>query len=310
MRAKRRSMRSTRKVFSGGSTPASEPGYWEDHWAQAAHGDDPPPGVVMREILAFMPDTGLVLEAGCGAGGPLMLLEATGRSVVGLDFAAGTLMSLRDRMPQARLVVGNLMTLPLAQGSFDVVISLGAIEHDQRGPDAALVEHRRVLRHGGLFLVSVPRLSWLKRWNDFLHLTLARRSMRRSPRGRMVTRVRDTHIDERHDSGFIQYEFRRRTFREHLQSSGFEVVATRAHLTSAGIGESSFARRWIGSHSRPTYEGHGDPCGDSHHTERTYTSGIRRVVLGEEASGLSTRALRWVSREWLAHMDLFVARAC
>jgi SAM-dependent methyltransferase len=47
--------------------------------------------------------------------------------------------------------------MPYAGGTFDGVISLGVVEHDEAGPLAALRELRRVLRPGGVAIITVPR---------------------------------------------------------------------------------------------------------------------------------------------------------
>lgn len=96
-----------------------------------------------------------VLEAGCGEGYGADLLAGIATRVVALDYDRLTAEHVRRAYPRVGMVRGNLATLPLADGSVDVVANLQVIEHlwDQHG---FLVECRRVLRPGGRLLITTP----------------------------------------------------------------------------------------------------------------------------------------------------------
>lgn len=97
----------------------------------------------------------VVLEAGCGEGYGADRLTAAARRVVALDYDATTIAHVAARYPSVSAVRGNLAGLPLADGCLDVVANLQVIEHlwDQPG---FLAECARVLRPGGLLLLSTP----------------------------------------------------------------------------------------------------------------------------------------------------------
>ncbi len=61
------------------------------------------------------------------------------------------------------LVEGDALALPFADGTFDVVMSVCAIEHFDDGP-AALAEMARVLRPGGDLVMSADALTRADRW--------------------------------------------------------------------------------------------------------------------------------------------------
>jgi SAM-dependent methyltransferase len=96
-----------------------------------------------------------VLEAGCGEGYGADLLARVAERVLALDYDRLTAEHVHRVYPRVGVVRGNLATLPLADGSVDVVANLQVIEHlwDQHG---FLTECRRVLRPGGRLLVTTP----------------------------------------------------------------------------------------------------------------------------------------------------------
>jgi ubiquinone/menaquinone biosynthesis C-methylase UbiE len=61
------------------------------------------------------------------------------------------------------LVEGDALALPFADATFDVVMSVCAIEHFDDGP-AALAEMARVLRPGGDLVMSADALTRADRW--------------------------------------------------------------------------------------------------------------------------------------------------
>ncbi len=96
-----------------------------------------------------------VLEAGFGEGYGADLLAGVARRVVGVDYDESAVTHARDRYPRVEAVQGNLADLPLPDASVDVVVNLQVIEHlwDQ---SQFISGCRRVLRSGGLLLMSTP----------------------------------------------------------------------------------------------------------------------------------------------------------
>ena len=96
-----------------------------------------------------------VLEAGCGEGYGADLIADVAHSVIGLDYDEATVAHVRARYPRVDIRHGNLADLPLEDASVDVVVNFQVIEHlwDQA---QFVSECFRVLRPGGVFLVSTP----------------------------------------------------------------------------------------------------------------------------------------------------------
>jgi len=106
--------------------------------------------------LAARPVAGLrLLEVGCGAGGNLRFLLARGARVEGADISPRMVQLARhlnaDQGVDLPLHVIDGASLPHATGSFDVVLTVTALQHNHDGPQlTGLVRDIvRVLRPGG-----------------------------------------------------------------------------------------------------------------------------------------------------------------
>lgn len=106
-----------------------------------------------------------ILDAGCGTGGMMAWLGQYGR-VSGVDIADEALDLARSRA-LTRLVRGSVDALPFRSAQFDLVTSFDVLYHLRVSDDlAALAELHRVLRPGGLLLIRVPALNWLRGRHD------------------------------------------------------------------------------------------------------------------------------------------------
>jgi SAM-dependent methyltransferase len=99
-----------------------------------------------------------LLDIGCGAGGALVIAAEMGADVAGLDAAPNLVAIARERLPGARIEVGEMEELPFADRSFDIVTGINSF---QFAGDlvSALKEARRVLADDGTLLMLV----WGKR---------------------------------------------------------------------------------------------------------------------------------------------------
>ncbi|MBU8544285.1 MULTISPECIES: methyltransferase domain-containing protein [Roseomonadaceae] len=98
-----------------------------------------------------------VLDVASGEGYGAAILAGLARSVVGVEIDAASVDHAQAQYGSDRLrfLCGDAQALPLQDASIDLVVSFETLEHL---PDQArfLAEVRRVLRPGGVFLVSTP----------------------------------------------------------------------------------------------------------------------------------------------------------
>jgi SAM-dependent methyltransferase len=119
------------------------------------------------ERLAFLRREKLLLDVGAGTGlfaeelRPYLKVLA-----IDLDPHSLGLLRRRENLP---LMAGSALYLPLATSSVDVLTALDVLEH-LANDRAALVEFLRVVKPGGLVVLTVPALMSLwSEWDVSLH---------------------------------------------------------------------------------------------------------------------------------------------
>lgn len=122
-----------------------------------------------------------VLDVGCSFGYGSAAIAAhgpPGRAVVGVELDAQHLAEGARRFPWIRILEGDATALPLPDGLVDAVLLLDVLEH-LGDPRRAVAEAHRVLRPGGVLVVSVPHRGLLRRL-DALNVYTAMRRRRPS----------------------------------------------------------------------------------------------------------------------------------
>ena len=98
-----------------------------------------------------------VLDIACGEGYGSNLLAARARSVTGVDISEETIGYAQSKYVRDNLAFlpGSCLAIPAPDQSADVVVSFETLEHFVEH-EQFLAEVRRVLRPGGVFIVSTP----------------------------------------------------------------------------------------------------------------------------------------------------------
>jgi SAM-dependent methyltransferase len=138
---------------SGPAVPAA--GAWGadvENWAAIQEPQVVPLYEAALEALDLIPPSRM-LDAGCGAGRALVMAAARGSTVAGVDASEPMLAVARHRLPVAELKVGDLESLPWADGVFDAVTGFNSYQFAADSANA-LAEARRVTRAGGRVLIA------------------------------------------------------------------------------------------------------------------------------------------------------------
>jgi SAM-dependent methyltransferase len=160
-------------------------------------------------LLRHLPRQGLIVDAGCGSGKWPIYLRRRGYRVLGLEIDHAGCAIACENEPGLPMLQSDVRRIPLRSASVDAVISLGVVEHDEAGPQAALAEARRILAPGGLLILAVP-------FNNL---------WRRLIGNRLLDRVTRRRLAAGQQLGFNEYRFSRPEVRRYLAQAGFTPLA-------------------------------------------------------------------------------------
>jgi SAM-dependent methyltransferase len=129
-----------------------------------------------EDALTFQVKTGvppadlagkLVLDAGCGGGRYARLAGSHGARVLGVDLSAAVdkAAALCSGLAQVCIVQADLLDMPLPDGVFDLVFSIGVLHHTPN-PRRAFGQIARTVKPGGrlavwLYRKNTPPQEWL-----------------------------------------------------------------------------------------------------------------------------------------------------
>lgn len=134
---------------------------------------------VLEHVLRLLPvaaDGCRVFDAGCGAGVVSLALRRLGARVTVFDTFAEYGDTDENQMGTAGDIVsrfaangidaheGSLVSspLPVPEGTCDVVLFLAVIEHLHESPCRVLASLARLLKPGGLLVVTTPNHAWIR----------------------------------------------------------------------------------------------------------------------------------------------------
>lgn len=103
-----------------------------------------------------------ILESGCGLGRWVFYYHRRGYDITGLDWSAGTVKQIKAYDNSIQVLCGDVRNTTFKDNEFDVILSLGTIEHSIEGPEQALIEGYRILKRNGILIVAVPILTKMR----------------------------------------------------------------------------------------------------------------------------------------------------
>jgi ubiquinone/menaquinone biosynthesis C-methylase UbiE len=190
---------------------------WDSFW----HGLTPETEIRMWDfyggrqwILKNVPRYGKVLEAGCGLGRWVFYLTKLGIDIEGLDFHEMTVNAVKDWASiygfTDRFQTGDVTKLPYDDESISGYLSFGVIEHFEEGPTKPLIEAYRVLKPGGVAVITTPSLSFSQRF--FRTKKLLKKAAKKVLRRTI------------HESPFFQYWYTPRQLTRFIEQVGLKVM--------------------------------------------------------------------------------------
>lgn len=110
--------------------------------------------LVEKCIARLLPNRCNIIELGCGTGRTLPILMRHAQSLVGVEAYSESLAVAAERATGATLLRADVTQIPLGGSQFDLAVALDVLEHVE--PMAFLLEAGRLVRDGGVLLLTVP----------------------------------------------------------------------------------------------------------------------------------------------------------
>lgn len=195
-----------------------------EEWLSFWHGLTPKSEIQMWDyyggrpwILKYSPRFGKVCEAGCGLGRYVFYLSRLGVDIEGLDFEKQTIdylnnWKIKNGFIDVRFILSDVTQLPYEDNSLSGYISLGVVEHFVEGPQKTLEEAYRILRPGGIAIVTTPSISWYLFYRHYL----------KKPIKNFVKRLIGKKIVK---PVFFQYWYRPKKLRDFVENARLKVTS-------------------------------------------------------------------------------------
>lgn len=135
---------------------------WDKEWRDFAKNVYFKPNqFVVDEIVKLTNPKGKkILEVGAGSGSDAIMLAKKGAVVTTLDFSSQSTKICRllakKEGTKIKAVTADCQKMPFSNNTFDLVFSVGLVEHFQ-DPIPVIDEQLRVLKPGGYLIVDVPQ---------------------------------------------------------------------------------------------------------------------------------------------------------
>ena len=112
----------------------------------------------LDSLIEALPKNADVLDIGCGGACPVAAAISDRASITGVDISAVQIAEARKVLPDARLILGDIVAQHFDDASFDAVICLYTIIHLPRNEHEPLLQRiAHWLRPAGTLLMTVGR---------------------------------------------------------------------------------------------------------------------------------------------------------
>lgn len=117
--------------------------WWHTHRFQKAY-----------DIIDKIDENAIIVDLGCDGGNFTQKMLDLGE-VIGLDISSSFIRAGKNRVKKGHFILSDVHSLPLRDGSFNLVTCLEVLEHLPT-PERVIAESWRILRQGGKLFISTP----------------------------------------------------------------------------------------------------------------------------------------------------------
>lgn len=181
-----------------------------------------------------------ILDAGCGIGKWVIYLNQLGYIIYGLDNNKLAISKLKEFDHTLQLQLGDVLRLTYPDDYFDAYISMGVVEHFEKGPLAALKEAYRVLKPNGLIFLSTPTVNIIRKivvqpmLNVILRIYYSYRSVKSNEdelksRNQILNKEFKKNKKKKKYYHFLEYRYSAEELQSFLKQSNFDILTTVPH---------------------------------------------------------------------------------
>lgn len=193
-------------------------------------------------ILKYLPKSGKTVEAGCGLGRFVKYLSGRGYNIEGFEYNEEIVHTIKEIDPSLKVIQGNILNMPYRPNSIDGVILLGVVEHFIDGCDKPLEEIYRVLKLGGIAIITVPCFNLIRRIKKYFYINEINyflNPIRIAKRSNIIRKLLKKNLRtekfsyNRNKSNlyiypvfgdFFEYRFTKSQFENALRNAGFTII--------------------------------------------------------------------------------------
>jgi len=173
-----------------------------------------------------------ILESGCGMGRWVFYYNRLGYDITGLDWSQKTIDMIALYDKNIKVVQGDARNTYFKDDEFDIILSLGTVEHSIEGPQKALNDAFRILNKNGIIIITVPIFNNSRKIKYFFTDYLMKvKALYRGKYHEIKTfeenNIKDLYMNinfENNKYNFFEYRFPIKIFKSYIESAGFQIL--------------------------------------------------------------------------------------
>ncbi len=189
-------------------------------------------------FLKYLKKNSKILDAGCGLGKWVIYLNQRGYKIIGIDNNEKLISKLRKYNNSLQVEICDILKINYPDNYFDAYISMGVVEHFEKGPLSALKEAYRVLKPNGLIFLSTPTVNIIRKAiiqpilniiNRNYYLFIKIMNLFKKPEDMVQIDKNNKINNKKKYYHFLEYRFTVKELHCYLKKSYFKVLKTLPH---------------------------------------------------------------------------------